>query len=52
MQHALTGAQLLAAWSIQFTFDWPRLIVSMVVLAGLMYASYWAYDGGDKKKKK
>lgn len=43
---------LLAAMSIRFDIDWPRFILSMLVLAGLIYAAAWSYESGNRKKKK
>jgi len=52
MHHALAGPQLIAAWSMKVTIEWPRFILSMLVLAGLIYAAAWSYESSNKKKKK
>jgi Na+-driven multidrug efflux pump len=52
MTHALAGMQLMAALSIKFQISWPRFILSMLVLAGLIYGAAYSYGSGNDKKKK
>lgn len=51
MHVALAGIELAAVWGMTFTIDWPRFILSMALLGGLILAAAWAYDNGNKKKK-
>jgi hypothetical protein len=50
--HAFAGAQPLAAWSMKVTIVWPRFILSLLVLAAMIFAAAYAYQGNDPKKKK
>jgi hypothetical protein len=52
MNHAVLGAPLLAALSIKFDISWPRFILSMLLMAGLIYGAAWAYQSPNDKKKK
>jgi hypothetical protein len=50
--HFFAAAQLVAAWSMKVTIEWPRFVLSLLILAGLIYGAAWAYQLGDDKKKK
>jgi hypothetical protein len=52
MHSVSAEAPLLAAWSIRMVIVWPRFILSMLVMLGLIFASAYAYQGGNAKKKK
>jgi hypothetical protein len=52
MGHVHSESALLAAWSMKVTIEWPRFILSLLVLAGMIFAAAYAYQSGDTKKKK
>jgi hypothetical protein len=50
MMHALTGAQLLAAWSMRLNISWGRLMLAMSFLAALVFAAGYLDQKGKTKK--
>jgi hypothetical protein len=50
MNHTLTGAQLIAAWSIKLNVAWPRFFLAMLVVGCVLVASAWLDQKGSTKK--
>lgn len=40
----------MAAWSLKVNIVWPRFILALVVMAGLVVVAGYALESGKKKK--
>jgi hypothetical protein len=50
MNHALMGAQLVAAWSMKMNVAWPRFLMAMTVLGCMVIGAAWLENKQGKKK--